>query len=168
MLTSNALRIHIQSCGNYTVNINVLATMDVKNCKGTQPLSPSKRSFNFLTLFLDFTLTSNTLFTYSPDHHSRMIDLLVNVHDTEYLSPFSQITILETFCKRSSADLCRSLTRVSTVFLISAEGNWFWKLYGLVILPHSQNVQLRTGPDYGRVTRGGFFCIHNSVFHPPT
>ena len=40
-----------------------------------------------------------------------------------------------------SADLCQSLTRVSTVFLILAEGNWFLKLYGLVILPHSQNAQ---------------------------
>ena len=56
-----------------------------------QPLSPSKRSFNFLTLLLDFTLTLNT-FTYSRDHHSRLSDLLVNVQDTEYLSPFSQIT----------------------------------------------------------------------------
>ena len=76
-------------------------TMDVKNWKGTQPLSPSKWSFNFLTLFLDFTLTSNTLFTYSRGHHSRVSDLhvLVNVHD---LSPFSQITILETSCKRRS------------------------------------------------------------------
>ena len=40
-----------------------------------------------------------------------------------------------------SADLCRSLTRVSTVFLILAEGNWLWKLYGSVILPHGQNAQ---------------------------
>ena len=73
ILTSNALRIHLQSCegmghappGNYTVSINVLLTMDVKNCEGTQPLNTSKRSFNFLTLFLDLTLTSNILFTYS-------------------------------------------------------------------------------------------------------
>ena len=107
ILTSNTLR---QSCrgigecppGNYMVNVNVLVTMDVKTCKGTQPLSRSKRSFNFLTLFLEFTLTSNALFTYSRNHHSRVSDLLVNVHDTEYLSPFGQITILETSCKRQS------------------------------------------------------------------
>ena len=99
--------------GNYTVSINVLATMDVKNCEGTQPLSTSKRSLNFLTLFLDFTLTPNTLFTYSrtspgegegrgSDHHSRVSDLLVYVHGTEYLSSFSQITILKTSSNRPS------------------------------------------------------------------
>ena len=40
-----------------------------------------------------------------------------------------------------SADLCRSLTRDSTILLILAEGNWFRKLYGFVIFRHSQNAQ---------------------------
>ena len=36
-----------------------------------------------------------------------------------------------------SDHLCRSLMRVSTAFLMLAEGNWFLKLYNLVLLPHS-------------------------------
>ena len=43
------------------VKINGFAPKDVKKYKGTHPLSSSKRSFNFLTLYLDFTLTSNTV-----------------------------------------------------------------------------------------------------------
>ena len=43
---------------------HVLATMAVKNCKETESLSTSERSFNSLTLFLDFTLTSDAFFTY--------------------------------------------------------------------------------------------------------
>ena len=115
ILTSNALRIHLRSCegmghapsgSNYTVSINILATMDARNCEGTQPLSTSKRSFNFLTLFLDLTLSDFKYIIHiqphlprggGSDHHSRLSDLLVNVHDTEYHSMFSQITILETY-----------------------------------------------------------------------
>ena len=80
--------------------------------QGTQPLSTSERSFYFLPLFLNFTLTSNILFTYSApsperwrggvgrgsDHHSLLSDLVVNVHDTEYLSSFRQITSPEIVC----------------------------------------------------------------------
>ena len=75
--------------------------MNMKNCKGTQPLSTSERSFNFHAIFLVFTLTSNTVAphirTVAPPlggggggmegdlHRSRVSDLLVNVQDTEYL-----------------------------------------------------------------------------------
>ena len=46
-------------------------------------------------------MTSNTLFMVGGggggcDHYFRVSDLLLNVHDTEYQSSLSQITILET------------------------------------------------------------------------
>ena len=102
------------SPGNYTVvNINVLATMDVKNCKGTQPVSTSEKSFNFLTFFFDYSHTATVPLGSGgmgnwgelgggSDHHSHVSGSLVNVHDTKYLSSFSQDVILETSCKRPS------------------------------------------------------------------
>ena len=92
--------------------------MPVKNCKETESLSTSERSFNSLTLFLDFTLTSNTFFTYRRtsggggegvnNHPSRVSDLLVNVHDTKRIS---QVFLVKSLYLRPlvSDHLCRSL-----------------------------------------------------------
>ena len=125
----------------WSTPFNVLATMDVKNWKGTQPLSTSKRSFKFLTLFLAFALSSNTLFTYSctsPGEGERGVTITLVRATYLWMSVTPNISVLlvkSLYLRPLVSDhLYLSLTRVSTVFLILAERSWFLKLYGLVLL----------------------------------